>query len=188
MATGLRTSEACALSVKDVSDADEKGWKSLRVIGKGQKERTVHVSPDVWAIVLSYIQRRPDDLVEFDPLFAAILRAKPIKPMASDARLSDSSIYERFKRLAAKAGLPKEYSPHSLRHWFASEADAAGASVEAIRLALGHSGLGTTQKYLNRVRRGITRHADLGPVSVGSAVMKMRTVGGSISTGSSPTQ
>jgi len=154
-ATGLRISEACAVSVCDVSDAEEKGWKAIRVIGKGQKERVVHVSPDVWAVVLAYISRRTDELAEAVPLFAATPRAKPIKPMAVDRRLSDSSVYERFKRLAAKAGLPEEYSPHSLRHWFASEADAAGASVEAIRLALGHSGLGTTQKYLNRVRRGI---------------------------------
>lgn len=154
-ATGLRISEVCGLSVSDVGDADEKDWKALRVLGKGQKERVVHVSPEVWAVVLGYISRRQDSMEESSPLFAATLRAKPIKAMANDRRLSDSSVYERFKRLAKKAGLPAEASPHSLRHWFACEADASGASVEAIRLALGHSGLGTTQKYLNRVRRGI---------------------------------
>ena len=154
-ATGLRISEVCGLSVCDVSDADEKDWKALRVVGKGQKERVVHVSPDVWAVVMAYLSRRQDQLEESAPLFAATPRAKPVKPMAKDARLSDSSVYERFKRLAKKAGLPTECSPHSLRHWFACEADAAGASVEAIRLALGHAGLGTTQKYLNRIQRGI---------------------------------
>lgn len=51
--------------------------------------------------------------------------------------------------------LSSDFSQHSMRHRFACEADANGASVEAIRLALGHSGLGTTQKYLSRVRRGI---------------------------------
>ena len=154
-ATGLRISEVCGLSVCDVGDADEKDWKALRVVGKGQKERVVHVSPEVWAVVMAYLSRRQDPLEPPSPLFAATDRAKPIKPMAGDRRLSDSSVYERFKRLAKKAGLPESASPHSLRHFFACEADAAGASVEAIRLALGHAGLGTTQKYLNRVRRGI---------------------------------
>ena len=154
-ATGLRISEVCGLSARDVADADEKDWKALRVVGKGQKEREVHVSPDVWTVVVAYLQRRQDELREQVPLFAATRRAKPIRPLAPDMRLSVSSVYERFKRLAKKAGLPEEFSPHSLRHFFACEADAAGASVEAIRLALGHAGLGTTQKYLNRVRRGI---------------------------------
>ena len=154
-ASGLRISEVCGLSVRDVGEADEKDWKSLKVLGKGEKERVVHVSPDVWAVVLSYLQRRPAELNHESPLFAGVSRAKPIKAMALDHRLSVSSVYSRFKRVAKKAGLAAEYSPHSLRHWFACEADASGASVEAIRLALGHAGLGTTQKYLNRVRRGI---------------------------------
>lgn len=154
-ASGLRISEVCGLSVQDVGDADEKDWKSLRVLGKGQKERVIHVSPEVWAVVMSYLQRRPTELTENSPLFAGVKRAKPIKTMAADHRLSVSSVYARFKRFAKKAGLSTDFSPHSLRHWFACEADASGASVEAIRLALGHAGLGTTQKYLNRVRRGI---------------------------------
>jgi len=152
-ATGLRISEICGLSVGDVHEADEKDWKALRVFGKGQKEREVHVSADVWAVVLNYLSRRQDELSEKAPLFAAIARAKPINAMAADKRLSVSSTYERFKKLAKKADL--QGSPHSLRHFFACEADSQGASVEAIRLALGHSGLGTTQKYLNRVRRGV---------------------------------
>jgi integrase/recombinase XerD len=69
--------------------------------------------------------------------------------------LSVSSIFGRFKRLAKKAKLPSEFSPHCLRHFFACEADAGGASVEAIRLALGHANLGTTQRYLQRVRKGV---------------------------------
>ncbi len=154
-ATGLRISEICGLSVGDVREADEKDWKALHVTGKGQKEREVHVSPDVWAVVLSYLSRRTDELNETAPLFIAMARAKPINAMATDRRLSVSSTYERFKKLAKKAGLAEGCSPHSLRHYFACEADSQGASVEAIRLALGHSGLGTTQKYLNRVRRGV---------------------------------
>jgi integrase/recombinase XerD len=154
-ATGLRISEVCRLSVQDVSDAEEKDWKVLRIVGKGQKERDVHVSPDVWAVVMAYIQRRRGELTEASPLFATVARGISIQPRAGDARISCSTVYERFKRLARKAGLPVGLSPHCLRHFFACEADAAGASVEAIRLALGHAGLGTTQRYLQRMRRGI---------------------------------
>jgi integrase/recombinase XerD len=154
-ATGLRMSEVCRLSVRDVRDAEERDWKILRVLGKGEKEREVHVSPEVWAVLVTYIQRRQDELTEATPLFATVPRGKSIQPRAIDSRLSPSTIYERFKRLARKAELPGQLSPHSLRHFFACEADAAGASVEAIRLALGHAGLGTTQRYLQRMRRGI---------------------------------
>lgn len=153
--TGLRISEVRGLSVKDVQEADEANWKALRITGKGEKEREVHVRPEVWALILHYLQRRTEFMDESSPLFAAVPRARAIKPLAADRRLSVSSIYDRFKRLAKKAALPKEASPHSLRHYFACEADAAGASVEAIRIALGHSNLGTTQKYLQRVRKGI---------------------------------
>src|SRR5208283_337515 len=156
-ATGVRISEICGLSVKDVQDADEKQWKALRVTGKGQKEREVHVNPDVWSVTVAYLQRRPDieALPPEAPLFAATERRNPIQAMAKDRRLSVGSTYERFKRLCKKAGLPREVSPHSLRHFFASQADVAGASVEAIRQSLGHSGLGTTQRYLQRIHRGI---------------------------------
>jgi site-specific recombinase XerD len=154
-ATGLRISEVRGLSVRDVGEAEETGWKSLRVVGKGQKERVVHVRPEVWSVVLEYLQRRTDFLDEASPLFVAVPRARPIKALAVDRRLSVSSIFGRFKRLAKKAELPSEFSPHCLRHFFACEADAGGASVEAIRLALGHANLGTTQRYLQRVRKGV---------------------------------
>lgn len=154
-ATGLRISEVQGLSVRDVGESEEAGWKTLRVVGKGQKEREVHVQPEVWGVVLHYLQRRTDFLDQASPMFVAVPRAKPIRALSIDRRLSVSSIFGRFKRLAKKAELPSEFSPHCLRHFFACEADAAGASVEAIRLALGHAGLGTTQRYLQRVRKGV---------------------------------
>ncbi len=154
-ATGLRIGEARALSYGSVSEAEENGWKVLRVVGKGQKEREVHVSPAVWKSYVAYHERRREPWVDSTPLFAAIPKGKPIKAVAIDRRMSVSSIFSRFKRIAAKAGLPSETSPHALRHFFASESDATGASVEAIRIALGHSDLRVTTRYLARVRRGI---------------------------------
>jgi integrase len=52
-------------------------------------------------------------------------------------------------------GLPSWASPHGLRHFFASTADAKGASAEAIRRALGHSSRPVTQRYLDRLTKGI---------------------------------
>jgi integrase/recombinase XerD len=151
----LRIGEARALSYGSVREAEEKGWKVLRVVGKGQKEREVHVSPPVWKAYIEYHERRREPWVDSTPLFAAIPKGKPIKAVAIDKRMSLSSIFARFKRIAAKAGLPHEISPHALRHFFATESDSSGASVEAIRIALGHSDLGVTTRYLARVRRGI---------------------------------
>jgi len=154
-ATGLRIGEVRALSYGAVAESEEQGWKVLRVTGKGQREREVHVSPVVWKLYVAYHERRREPWSETTPLFAALAKGKPIKALALDKRLSVSSIFARFKRHAAKAGLAREISPHALRHFFASESDASGASVEAIRLALGHSDLRVTTRYLARVRRGI---------------------------------
>lgn len=154
-ATGLRLSEARDLSLRDIGESEEQGWKTLRVLGKGEKEREIHVRPEVWAVSLHYLQRRTEFMDESSPLFAAVPRARPIKAQRTDRRMSCASIYGRFKRLAKKAGLSSEVSPHALRHYFACEADSGGASVEAIRQALGHAGLGTTQRYLMRVRKGL---------------------------------
>ena len=152
---GLRLSELSRLSVGDLGDGPDKGWRTLRVHGKGDKFREVQVRPEVWAQVAAYLQRRLDDLVEESPLFASVRRACSIRPQAQDLRIPAATIYKRFKRLARKARLPSWASPHALRHYFASMADAKGASVEAIRRALGHASLAMTQRYLDRLTKGI---------------------------------
>jgi integrase/recombinase XerC len=152
---GLRLSELSRLSVADVTEGPEKGWRTIRINGKGDKIREVHARPEVWACVVEYIQRRRDDLAEDAPLFASVKRARSIRPQASTLRIPAATIYKRFKRLSRKSGLPSWASPHCLRHYFASEAHQNGANAESVRRALGHSSLSTTQRYLDRLTKGV---------------------------------
>lgn len=153
--TGLRLSEISRLSISDVGDGPEKGWRTLRIHGKGDKIREVQVRPEVWNCVGEYLQRRRVELSDGVPVFLSIRRGHSIRKQAQDFRIPPATIYKRFKRLARKAGLPNWASPHSLRHFFATEARDKGANLDAIRLALGHSSLVTTQRYLDRLQTGL---------------------------------
>jgi integrase/recombinase XerD len=152
---GLRLSELSRLSVSDVGDGPDKGWRALRIHGKGEKVREIHVRPEVWSYVMAYLERRRDQLSNQAPLFASFPRGRSIRPQAADLRIPAGTIYKRFKRLARSAGLPAWASPHCLRHFFASEAHENGAGAEAIRRALGHASLAVTQRYLDRMSKGI---------------------------------
>ena len=151
---GLRLSELSRLSVGDVSDGPERNWRTLRIQGKGDRIRDVQVRPEVWSLVLSYLERRRDELTEKAPLFASVARTRSIRPQNADLRMPTATIYKRFKRFARRAGLPSWASPHCLRHFFASEAHEKGAGAESIRRALGHSSLAMTQRYLDRLSSG----------------------------------
>jgi site-specific recombinase XerD len=153
--TGLRLSELSRLSVGDVSDGPEKGWYCLRIHGKGDKIRLVQVRPEVWTEIQQYMRRRKDELKEPAPLFLSIQRGHSIRPQRDDLRIPAASIYKRFKRYARQADLPSWAAPHSLRHFFASQAHAKGAPAEAIRRALGHTSLAVTQRYLDGLDRGV---------------------------------
>ncbi|MBE7465634.1 MAG: tyrosine-type recombinase/integrase [Planctomycetes bacterium] len=154
---GLRLSEIARLSVGDVTDGPEDGWRVLRIHGKGDKVREVHARPEVWVHVVAYVSRRKDELLDRTPLFSSIHRGSSIKPQAADLRIPAPTIYKRFKAYCRRAELPTWASPHCMRHFFASEAHAKGAPAEAIRRALGHSSLNTTQRYLDRMERGVNQ-------------------------------
>ena len=152
---GLRLSELSRLSIGDVSDGPEKGWICLRVLGKGDKTRIAQARPEVWREVQAYLRRRKDELVESAPLFLSTKRGHSIRPQRDDLRIPPGSIYKRFKRYARQAGLPSWAAPHSLRHFFSSEAHRKGAPAEAIRRALGQTSLAVTQRYLDGLAGGL---------------------------------
>lgn len=141
--------------LSDVTDGPEKGWRAILIHGKGEKVREVHVRPEVWDFVFAYLQRRKDELTDASPLFASVQRPRSIRPQAEDLRIPPATIYKRFKKYVRKSGLPAWASPHCMRHFFAAESHENGASAEAIRRALGHSSLKTTQRYLDRLTSGV---------------------------------
>ena len=128
--SGLRLAELAGLDVRSIDPYSE----SVRVLGKGRKERVVPVG----AIALEAIQKyRHVAGVNTGPLFIN----------KSRRRLSSRSVWLTMKRYLAHAGIPSNLSPHKLRHSFATHLLDAGADLRSVQALLGHASLSTTQIY-----------------------------------------
>jgi integrase/recombinase XerC len=134
-ATGLRVSEAAGLDLEDV----DLSARLLRATGKGSKERLV-----------PFGEQAEDALRAYLPVRAALCRAEgggPLFVNRRGGRLTTRSMARLLKRRLAAAGLPRDISPHALRHTFATHLLQAGADLRSIQELLGHASLSTTQKY-----------------------------------------
>lgn len=129
---GLRISEALGLTGADVPLGP-----SMRIKGKGGKERIVPVLPVAQRAVETYAQLCPFDLEADRPLFRG-LRGGALNP-----RLISGLVANMRRQL----GLPSTVTPHALRHSFATHLLAAGGDLRAIQELLGHASLSTTQAY-----------------------------------------
>jgi len=131
--SGLRISEALSLRMRDVRQVNGVA-KSVRVIGKGNKERVVPL-PDAFGQVFGlWLQDHPRD----DFVFAKKPGGKPPGARAARAYLN---------RLVEKAGIEKDVTPHKLRHTYATRLLESGAELVDIQALLGHVDLATTQIY-----------------------------------------
>jgi integrase/recombinase XerC len=132
--SGLRISEALALTPKDVPTA---GRDVLHICGKGGRERLVPVLPVTQAAIARYVQLCAYPLQPNGPLFLG----------AKGARLSPRIVQKLMEGLRASLGLPETATPHALRHSFATHLLSAGADLRQIQELLGHASLSTTQAY-----------------------------------------
>jgi integrase/recombinase XerC len=129
-ATGLRVSELAGLDLDDV----DRSVQTVRVLGKGRKERIVPYGSQAAGALAAYLERRGGGA---GPLFAN----------ARGGRLGVRSLHTIVRRAAASTGIRRRVSPHTLRHTFATHLLDAGADLRAIQELLGHSRLSTTQRY-----------------------------------------
>lgn len=131
---GLRISEALGLTGAVAALPD-----SLRIRGKGGKERIVPVLPAARAAVAHYVRLCPYPLAEEPalPLFRGS-RGGPLNP-----RL----VARAMETARMGLGLPATATPHAMRHSFATHLLAAGGDLRAIQELLGHASLSTTQAY-----------------------------------------
>lgn len=149
---GLRVSELCNLHLQEVN-ADE---QFIIVIGKGNKQRMVPMSPIAASLITDYVANDRADLTpkrgDEDIVFLN----------RRGGRLTRVMIFYIIKDLAEKAGITKEVSPHTLRHSFATHLLEGGANLRAIQQMLGHESIATTQMYLHidntRLRSEILDH------------------------------
>ena len=129
---GLRISEALGLDGADAPLPD-----TLRITGKGGKERIVPVLPVARAAVESYRALCPYDL----PAGAALFRG------AKGGALNGRLIARVVERSRHQLGLPASATPHAFRHSFATHLLSAGGDLRTIQELLGHASLSTTQAY-----------------------------------------
>ena len=145
--SGLRLSELAALDVADVDLFTE----SIRVLGKGRKERVCPVGLPALEAISRY---RATGNVHSGPLFINKARR----------RISTRSIWLILKRYLRHTSIPISISPHKLRHSFATHLLDRGADLRSVQALLGHASLSTTQIYTHvTVERLKKAYADAHP-------------------------
>ncbi|MCI7551936.1 MAG: tyrosine recombinase XerC [Actinomycetaceae bacterium] len=131
--SGIRVSECVGLNMDDISPDS-----SVRVVGKGNKERIVPVGKPAYDAVMRWLDVRSDlaTSTSADALFLGV----------HGGRLGVRTVRTILDRLTVLAGVPK-ISPHDLRHSAATHLLDGGADLRSVQEVLGHSSLQTTQRY-----------------------------------------
>lgn len=131
---GLRIQEALDLNIDDFDDSD-----SLRVMGKGQKERLVPL--------LSAVKNGINTYLNAAPHYPTSEPKTPIFIGKRGKRLNQGVAQKQMRILRRTLGLPETVTPHALRHSFATHILQNGANLRIIQELLGHASLSTTQMY-----------------------------------------
>jgi site-specific recombinase XerD len=145
--TGIRASECATVREGDV-DLKE---RTIRVAGKGGHERVIPLNDQVVEVLSAYRTAR-----------GVLPAASPFFRSRTKKGLSRGAVYERVRKYAQRAKIPKRVSPHTLRHTFATHLVKAHVNLVTIRDLLGHRQITSTQIYLHvtadDLRAAIVRH------------------------------
>ena len=132
---GLRRNELIHLKEKDIDN----GSRTIKVLGKGNKERIIPVSKNLIDSIGKYILGKRQELPELSS--ETLLVNKKGKP------LDPKFVYNLVKNNLALVSTADRKSPHVLRHTFATHLTNNGAQINAVKELLGHSSLASTQIY-----------------------------------------
>ena len=135
-ATGMRLAELSALNTADINFDDY----SLRLLGKGNKQRIAFMNQSACDALQAYLKVRPKT------------KSPAVFLNRFSQRFSRRGIEIMFDKVKEEAGVFKDASPHTLRHSFATHLLENGADVVTIKELLGHANLATTQIYTNLSR------------------------------------
>jgi integrase/recombinase XerD len=136
-ATGARVGEVANLHVRDV---DFPG-RQVRLLGKGSKQRIVPLHPLALESIIQYLSGSRPHLLKADKEETALFLSTRGNPMSADA------LRKVFKECCVFAGIDTHYSPHDMRHTFATDLVENGADLRSVQELLGHASLSTTQIY-----------------------------------------
>ncbi|MEW5723847.1 MAG: site-specific tyrosine recombinase XerD [Thermodesulfobacteriota bacterium] len=152
-ATGLRVSELTGLQLGHINL--EAGY--LRTMGKGSKERLVPLGDEARDWVNRYIHEARSGLLKNKASLYLFLSRR-------GSRLSRQYFWKKLGEYAARAGIMKNPSPHTLRHSFATHLLAHGADLRSVQMMLGHADLSTTEIYTHVARERLKKiHRDFHP-------------------------
>lgn len=133
--TGIRKAELCGLIFESV----HLGSEQLKILGKGNKERYVPISPDLAKLLKSYLEvRKPQE--DFKQYFFVNKKGK---------KLTEKFVYVVVNKYLSLVTSKQKTSPHILRHSFATHVLDNGAEISKVKEILGHSSLASTQVYTN---------------------------------------
>jgi len=135
--TGIRVSELVDLNIADVDSLGQ----SLRVKGKGRKQRIAPIGPTALAAISKYTEMR-----RADPR-SANFNQEALFVNKHGQRLSTRSVRRKLDKYLSQAGLDPSISPHTLRHTFATHMLENGADLRSVQELLGHQSISTTQVY-----------------------------------------
>lgn len=160
-ATGMRVTELMSLPVS----AARGNPQMLLVMGKGNKERLVPLSPDAREALQTWLAVR--DQAEDAARAKGHAPSRFLFPSRGKlGHLTRHWFYQLIKDLAVTAGVsPAKVTPHTLRHAFATHLLANGADLRSIQTLLGHADVATTEIYTHvldeRLRELVTQHHPL---------------------------
>ncbi len=140
-ASGLRVSELVGLTLNEL----DLTTGLVRVVGKGGRERIVPLGEEASESLGEYLGQARSDLLKAQ-LTDAVFVTRRGGPMTRQA------FWQLIKRYAQQAGIGAEFSPHSLRHAFATHLLNHGADLRSVQMLLGHTDLSTTQIYTHVAR------------------------------------
>ena len=130
---GLRVSELLSLNNKQIND------NYIIIFGKGKKERIVPLLPEIKIKITEWIEWKHQNFnYDNDALFISRL----------GKRLSPRYVQKLIEKLRQQLDLDKNFTPHALRHSFATQLLMNGVDLRTLQMMLGHSSLSTTQHYL----------------------------------------
>jgi integrase/recombinase XerD len=148
---GLRVTELVKLDLKDLNMSQ--GY--IKCLGKGSKERIVPFGSHAMVALKHYLaEPKKRKAQRKAPLNAKMV---PLLVDLQGNRLSRLVVWQTIKRLAFRAGIQKNLSPHSLRHSFATHLLEGGADLRSVQELLGHSSVVTTQLYTHVSRNHLRK-------------------------------
>lgn len=138
--TGMRLAELIHIQEKDIS------MNEIKVVGKGNKERIVPITPRIRKVIDVYKQKKQEEFEVCENQFLLVTN--------KGNKLYEKFVYRRVNHYLGLVTNEKKRSPHTMRHSFATNMLNNGAQLQTIKEILGHANLSATQVYThNSIQR-----------------------------------